>query len=626
MYKRKTDIPSNPTQDIGNTVEAAERIVQYIQQIGSEFVFGVPGGAIEPIYNALARSERSNIGQPRAMNACHETGAAFMADGYFRATGKLGVCIGTSGPGATNMITGVACAYDNHIPMLVITGQPALPSFGKKALQESGCTGVNVVAMFQHCTHYNSFVSHPDQVETKIASAILKAYQLKGPVHLSIPVDILRSPLASPQPSYDLFTQLNRNTSMVDVAAASQLAKALSTANQPIFFIGYGANDAIDAIMQLVEMLNLPFMTTPDAKGLINPQHTHYYGVFGLGGHDSAVNLLRDNQEPIIAFGTSFDEFSSSGWSDLLLNHRLIHIDSKESNLVLSPMAKFHVKGCIGSICDYLLHYFKHNPTSNTQKETIKTLHTKPLISLQEPDKYHSEATPIKPQRLMKALSEMFPNNTRFVADAGNSMVWAPHYLQPNNRRQTSISNHQNQRSGLANWLLITMNFAPMGWAIGAAIGVARGNPNNTTVCITGDGSYLMSGQEISVAVQENLPVVFVILNDSVYGMVMHGQRIAKAEAIAYELPVVDYKKMVEAMGIPGHIIRSPSDFTQLDMAAIQERRGPTLLDIRIDREEVPPMVMRLKTLGTFSEDDNTKKYSQHLSNTPDTETMENTL
>jgi acetolactate synthase-1/2/3 large subunit len=146
----------------------------------------------------------------------------------------------------------------------------------------------------------------------------------------------------------------------------------------------------------------------------------------------------------------------------------------------------------------------------------------------------------------------------------------------------------------------MALEFAPMGWAIGAAVGVARGNPRSSVVCITGDGSYLMNGQEITTAAEEELPVIFVILNDHAYGMVMHGQRLAGAEPIAYELTHVDFRKMAESMGVPGYVIDSPSDFDHIDFAAMLARKGPTLLDVRIDRNEVPPMTLRLKTLGSL--------------------------
>ena len=171
--------------------EVGDLIVSYLEQIGVDYVFGIPGGAIEPLYNALARSERK--GGIRSVVARHETGAAFMADGYARNSGKLGVCCATAGPGATNLITGVASAYDNHSPLLVITAQTALENFGRNAAQESGDTGIKTVAMFEQCTHYSTLVSHVNQLEQKLASAIMTAFRSPmGPAHLSIPLDVLR--------------------------------------------------------------------------------------------------------------------------------------------------------------------------------------------------------------------------------------------------------------------------------------------------------------------------------------------------------------------------------------------------------------------------------------------------
>ena len=173
----------------------ADLLVAYLDQLGVEYVFGVPGGAIEPLYDALARSERR--GGVRAVVARHETGAAFMADGYARNSGKLGVCCSTTGPGATNMITGVASAYENNVPMLVITAQTAISTFGKGAIQDSSCTGVNTVGLYQHCTRYNTLISHIDQFEHKLAAAIMSAMgSPAGPAHISIPRDVMAMPIS----------------------------------------------------------------------------------------------------------------------------------------------------------------------------------------------------------------------------------------------------------------------------------------------------------------------------------------------------------------------------------------------------------------------------------------------
>lgn len=584
-------------------VEVAELIVTCLEQAGVEYVFGVPGGAVEPIYNALARSERR--GGIRPVVARHEVGAAYMADGYARETGRLGVCITTSGPGATNMLTGIACARGSSVPMLALTGQAALPLFGRNALQDSSCAGVDIVGIFAHCTRYSSLVSHVEQAETKVISAILQATRKPcGPTHLSFPVDILRS-LVTPRSSTDELSKLFRQRPcLLDERAVEALEAELIAASRIVFFIGDGAAEAVDSIMTLVELCGAVFVTTPDAKGLVNPRHPAYRGVFGLGGHASAQQALADSPDLVVAFGTGFSEFASNGWSKNLLNQRLIHVDESEENLIRSPLSKLHVRGRTRTVCERLIAAWP--PRSYVNRRVAGNPDEVSHVTLQAPDKYESNATPIKPQRLMKELSERFPAGTRFLADAGNSMMWTAHYLQPRNRRGTALPGKNRgrtgeRRSGTASWLRMTLEFAPMGWAIGAAVGVARGTPNSPVVCITGDGSYLMSGQEITTAVDEKLPVIFVILNDHAYGMVMHGQRLAGAEPIAFELTHVDFRRMAESMGIAAHVVTSPEDFDAIDFDAMLARGGPTLIDVRIDREEVPPMMLRLKTLGSVS-------------------------
>jgi acetolactate synthase-1/2/3 large subunit len=587
-------------------VEVAELVVACLAKAGVEYVFGVPGGAVEPIYNALARSARQ--GGPRAVVARHEAGAAYMADGYARETGRLGVCVTTSGPGATNLLTGIACARGSGVPLLALTGQSALPSFGRNALQDSSCAGVDIVGIFAHCTRYSSLVSHVEQAETKVVSAILHALRKPyGPTHLSFPVDILRSLVMPKSAGHELSALFRDKPCLIDERTVEALEAELIAASRIVFFIGDGAAEAVDSIMMLLELCGALFVTTPDAKGLINPHHRAYRGVFGFGGHASADQALADNPDLVVAFGTGFSELASNGWSKNLLNQRMIHVDESEENLIRSPLSKLHVRGRMRAICDRLIAAWPPR-SGHVSRRVPATADAAPIsqVTLQAQDRYDSDATPIKPQRLMKELSARFPPSTRFLADTGNSMIWAAHYLQPWNRRGSGPRGRLRhgtgeRRSGTASWLRMTLEFAPMGWAIGAAVGIARGNPRCPVVCITGDGSYLMSGQEITTAVEERLPVIFVILNDHAYGMVMHGQRLAGAEPIAYELTPVDFRKMADSMGVPGHVIESPEDFKNIDFTAMLARKGPTLLDVRIDRDEVPPMILRLKTLGSLS-------------------------
>jgi acetolactate synthase I/II/III large subunit len=513
--------------------------------------------------------------------------------------------VATSGPGATNLLTGIACARGSSVPLLALTGQSALPLFGRNALQDSSCAGVDIVGIFAHCTRYSSLVSHVEQAETKVVSAILHALRKPyGPTHLSFPVDILRGLVTPRSAGHELSQLFREKPSLLDERAVEALEAELIAASRIVFFIGDGAAEAVDSIMTLAELCGALFVTTPDAKGLINPRHHAYRGVFGLGGHASAQQVLADGPDLVVAFGTGFSEFASNNWSKDLLNRRLVHVDESEDNLIRSPLSKLHVRGRTRAICDRLIAAWP--PRSYVNRKVAVSADAVSNVTLQAPDKYASDATPIKPQRLMKELSERFPPSTRFLADAGNSMMWTAHYLQPSNRRGTGAQGKlrrpsRERRSGTASWLRMTLEFAPMGWAIGAAVGIARGNPHGPVVCITGDGSYLMSGQEITTAVEEKLPVIFVVLNDHAYGMVMHGQRLAGAEPIAYELTHVDFRRMAESMGIVAHVVDSPADFELIDFDALLARRGPTLLDVRIDREEVPPMVQRLKTLGSVS-------------------------
>ena len=590
--------------------EIADLLVAYLEQIGVEYVFGIPGGAIEPLYNALARSERR--GGVRHVLARHESGAAFMADGYARETGKIGVCCATSGPGATNLITGVACAYDNDIPMLVITGQPALPSFGKNPLQDSSCTGINTLSMFRHCTRYNSLVSHPKQLEAKLISALQSAVRApRGPSHLTFPVDVFRSPSPIAAPSYDL-RGLLAPSSLVDDQSINTLQEMMDQAKHVVMLIGGSCGEAIGPILQFAAMKGAEFVTTPDGKGLVNPRHPLFRGVFGFGGHASAVAALRaPTVDLVLAIGTSMGEWNSGGWCESVLNEKLVHIDESEEHLSHTPMARLHVRGRILSIFNRIVEQLQakqNNAKFERQRASRNTANSQwsPLHMLDEPDKYDGCATLFNPQRLMRELGTRFPPSTRFLADTGNSTAWAVHYLHPHSdqrfteRRLSGNSRKaiEGQRRTHGGWLRVTMNFASMGWAIGGAIGTAKGNPNVPVVCITGDGSMLMNGQELSVAVAEELNVIFVVLNDQSLGMVKHGQRLAGAEAIGCTLPPTDFAMLARALGAQGITLRTPEEMDELDINALCARKGPTLLDVHIDPEAVPPMNVRMRVLA----------------------------
>jgi acetolactate synthase I/II/III large subunit len=577
-------------------MDNADLIIEYLKLLEVEFVFGVPGGAIEAFYNALARNEKT--GGPQIIVARHEAGAAFMAEGYSRETGKLGVCCVTTGPGTTNLLTGVASAYADNVPMLVISAQTPLPKFGRNALQESSCTAIDTVAIFRYCTRYNTLVSHSDQLNTKLISAIMAAHRTPaGPAHISIPADILRQKSSE---SLKLKPgRLTQEFTLTDNSAVDKLTEMLSSSWRIALFLGKGCGPAINSIMEFAELTHAPIMTGPAGKRWINSFHPLYRGVFGFAGHQSAQETMQDDTiDLIIAVGTPITELGTGGWQSHLLSERLVHIDSTVEHFSRSPMAQLHVCGDMNSIFKQLKknvlqgikwgrswdsvdpvkkNYLANHSTNNDHGYQIR---------LDDPDSCYSDSIPLKPQRVATEFARRIPSSFRLHLDAGNAWAWFTHYYH---------------RASSKGYYHIAMGFGSMGWAVGASIGTCLGS-DQPSVCVTGDGSYLMAGQEITVALQHHIPVIFVVLNDSALGMVKHGQKLGGAEEIGFKLPEIDYAKMAEAMGIEGITVRTPEDLVAIDWKRLGEKQGPTMINMVIDPDEVPPMGQRVKGLADKNE------------------------
>jgi len=573
----------------------SDLIVEYLEQFGVEYVFGVPGSPLGPLFAALVRSE--NRGGPRTILTRHETGGAFMADGYARETGKIGVCCATTGPGATNMITGVASAYADHVPLLAITAQTNLPSFGQGGFQESTADVIDIVGMFDHCTRYNTLVTHPDQLEKKLTAALTTALQSpKGPAHLSVPADILRSPSDGKAAFPNLQHLLTETESTQDSAKVEtlfhELRNVLNQDRKVVLLIGHDCNGATKEIMDFAELTGSPVITTQRGKSWINPYHPLARGVFGFAGHGTARKALIDESVGLIlAAGTNLCEWSTSGWDSALLNDKLVHIHNTTSYFARSPMARLHVYGAISTIFEGLvsrLREDKISKTGNTKGHEISTqsypdsqevsAYVPSQIEVQAPGSFNQEddSPLIKPQRLIREIIQRFPSETRFLIDNCNIVPWTIHYFF--HRRPENYH--------------LPIGFASMGWAIGAAVGMALGTRGTPVVCFTGDGSFLMNGQEITVAIKEKLPIIYIVLNDQAFGMIKHAHRLTGAEPVDYSIPPVDFNLMAKAMGVNAHTIRYPRDFEQIDYKALCSHNGPTLLDVYVDPEEAPPLGM----------------------------------
>lgn len=561
----------------------------YLEAIGVKCVFGIPGGAIESFYNALARS--SQRGGLKHILMRHETSAAFAAQGYFEQTGKIAVITATTGPGTTNLITGVASAYTRETPMIVISAQTRLETFGKWPLQDSSSTGVDTIKMLDACTRYNALISHVSQVETQVLAAIQTAFgHPQGPVHLSIPRNLLDQPL-----TMDSLTKMQVNLekidfqamwspkSIIDLNGVRDFLEMIEKNHRSVLLVGGKCSKAINQLVQFVELLDMPVITTPKGKSCFPNQHPNYYGVFGMSGHQSTKDLLhREDVKNLIFVGDCLSEFTSDGWNPILYEKNIIHIDESENHFLTTPTACLHVLSSIPIFFDQINARLKERIHKSVAKNSHQETRASTRIQLDDPEAIKNDGIPYLPQRLVVDLVEILPANTFFIADAGNSFAWALHYLFPKE----------------VNNLYFTMNWCSMGCAYGYAIGLKKGNPNKPTVCFVGDGSFLMLGGEFSTAVQEKLPIIYIVLNDHSLGMVKHGQQLSGAEKIATALPDVDFAAIGKAMGGGGYRVQSSKELLEIDFDEILKGEIPVVIDALIDQAQIPPMGSRIKSLN----------------------------
>ena len=589
---------------------AADFVLEYLSQIKVDKIFGVPGGAIEPLFDAVARFNRnvlSSLPIAKDRNSAsiidlittrHEVGAAFMADGYARETGHLAVCCATTGPGTTNLLTGVASAYMDNIPMLVLTPQTSMSTFGRNDLQDSSDDSISTVSMFSHCTRYNSMVTHVDQLRNKLMKAVKTAFTYPyGPVHLSIPREIWDQEM-SEATAVNIAGFKPHGNEGYDYDGYDALCRLVKNDKKLLFLLGPDCLPYAKAIVECAELLNADVVTTPAAKGCIQASHPLYKGVLGFAGHRQAEDVLWDDcVDHIVAIGTNLNSFETAGLCEnITIIEKMIYINHIVSDGLVAEAAHLQLYGSLKKIFnDFACFLTKRQVLAARlegssmqrhcnviQYDGVAQVDCKNSVALSTRVNQSENTALVKPQYLMSKLPDMLPSSARFHVDAGNSWAWATHYLHLNSASKYKIA----------------MGFGSMGWAIGAAVGAACAQDEAPVVCITGDGSYLMSGQEITVAVQQQLSVVFVVLNDSAFGMVKHGQRIGGAEQIGFELPGVNFAMMAQAVGARGVTISNVQALDELDLGALLEIGGPVLLDIHIDAEEVPPMAARLKDLG----------------------------
>ena len=559
----------------------AEFLVDALADAGVPYIFGVIGGTVLPFFTCTV-GRRAQIVMTK-----HEAGAAFMADGYARVSGGLGACVATSGPGATNLITGVASAYADSIPIVVLTGQVATKSFGKGAMQESSSEGINIVEVFKTMSRYSTLVFKADRLADMWEKALRSALGGRpGPVHLSLPADVQEHLFPMRVPRRISFQRAKTH----DREAIKKAALYLLRARQPAILAGHGAilSGASEEIRQIAELLRIPVATTPKGKGAFPEDHRLSLGPFGYSGSPLAQwYLLETGVDVLLAVGTSLSEWATLGWNPRLQPSKaLLHVEIDPYEVGKTYRVTVPLIGDAKAVLTeigYELRRQKENFRSRADRdrelqppsERPRFLHAEAM---------DSDAVPIKPQRLMRDLQDSLPRDALVFVDGGANRSWAIHYWQ----------------SLYPRTFFCATGFASMGFGVAAAIGGKFAAPDRVVVSITGDGGFLMNGMEISTAVHYNKQVIWVVMNDAGYGIVRHGLQSLNLPDVATQYPRVDCAKVAEGLGAQAFRIREPGQINRELMARIVESGRPTVLDVEIDPTEVAPFGDRSATLREF--------------------------
>ncbi len=551
------------------TMTGAEMVIKAMLDNGTDTVFGYPGGAVLPIYDALFKQNRL-----RHILVRHEQGATHAAEGYARSTGKCGAVLVTSGPGATNTVTGLTDAMLDSIPMVCVTGQVPSHLIGSDAFQEADITGIT-----RSCTKHNYLVKNVNDVGRIMNEAFHVAQTGRpGPVVVDIPKDILnavgtyKDKSTAKRQSYNPVKRPNQK--MVE-HAVDLMAKA----KRPIFYVGGGVINAgaSDALTKLVHMTGYPCTTTLMGLGAFPGNDKQFLGMLGMHGSLEA-NMAMAECDVMINIGARFDDRVTGRLDGFSPNSKKIHVDIDASSINKVVRVDVPVVGDAGEVIDMMIALWKKKKVE-THKSAVAAWWKKiDGWRARNSFGFKDSATVIKPQKALRRLNHFLLKKDFFITtDVGQHQMWAAQHILYNkpNRWMTS--------GGLGT----------MGYGMPAALGVQIAHPTKPVVCVTGEASILMNIQELSTIVQYRLPVKIFILNNHYMGMVrqwqemFHGSRYS--ESYMDSLP--DFVKLAEAYGMLGLRVKDPKklDDTIKEMLA---HKGPVICDVWVDRDEnVYPMI-----------------------------------
>lgn len=554
----------------------AELIFDYLEQQGIDHIFGVPGLVLEPFLTTCVK--KASI---TPVLTKHEEGAAFMADGYARIKGVPGVCFATSGPGVTNLISGVAGASLDGIPLIVFSGQ--IPTFTnrKGTLQDSTGIGIDSVKIFETICKSSLMITSPYAAEYDLKSSCIHAMTgRKGPVHLSLPKDILMETIevATPEKPFELPA-----AEYFDRKQVIEAARELCGAEHPAILVGTGAvaSGACQEIIELAEMYQIPVATTPKAKGAFPEDHPLALGVLGLGGSPLAESYIKSKTvDVLLVVGSSLNQTATFSWDpEILPSRSLINVNIDPTIININYPADIPLIGdaktVISEISFRALRYLDEQEAAITKRSLAFMEEKKQKGMVIEPEKMQSSQVPIKPQRLIQDLQDGLPDDAILFSDVGSHLIWALHYLKMNRPGQF-----------IAPFGLLTMGFGTA-----AAIGGKLAAPDRPVVAIVGDGCFGMNGMEVATAVNYDIPVVWVVMNNSMLGLIHAFQSLSLGEeTILTRFKPMDCAKLAESLGAVGITVREPGELARVLPEAIASGK-PTVIDCIIDPVEKPPII-----------------------------------
>lgn len=554
-------------------LSGAEMVVRSLIDQGVKHVFGYPGGAVLDIYDAL-----HTVGGIDHILVRHEQGAVHMADGYARATGEVGVVLVTSGPGATNAITGIATAYMDSIPMVVLSGQVPSSLIGYDAFQECDMVGIS-----RPVVKHSFLVKRTEDIPAVLKKAFYLASSGRpGPVVIDLPKDIVgpavRMPYAYPQDvsmrSYNPTVQGHRG----------QIKRALQTilaAKKPVMYVGGGAiNAGCEAeLLALAEQLNLPVTSSLMGLGAFPGTHRQSVGMLGMHGTYEA-NKTMHHADVIFAVGVRFDDRTTNNLAKYCPDATVLHIDIDPTSISKTVDADIPIVGDAKQVLVQMLELLAQDEKAQDHDalrdwwQSIEQWRARDCLG------YDKNSGTIKPQAVIETLHRLTKGDAYVTSDVGQHQMFAALYYPFDKSRRWINS------GGLGT----------MGFGLPAALGVKLALPEETVVCVTGDGSIQMNIQELSTALQYNLPVVVVNLNNRYLGMVKQWQDMIYSgrHSQSYMDSLPDFVKLAEAYGHVGIAIRTPDELESKLAQALAEKERLVFVDVTVDEtEHVYPMQIR---------------------------------